>query len=246
MSNLESFSPKIETTGETISTEIINQTEISKFELSNIAATEDIADYISETIPLSHLEKCPAIRYEPVPNELHPNAKGTFERDTHQICIWGEQFAGSQELIATLTHEVGHNVHENIMANNPELAQKWSNLHQESLGTYQQDGFGFVTEYARTNQYEDFADTYMTYIGDPEKLQFYNPDKYEFMKDYVFAGQEYPPRLLGGYYLKEDGTYDWSLFNEQGEPKILFWNPNSGTCDGSFNTCSYSTNGCSP
>ncbi|GET39983.1 hypothetical protein [Microseira wollei] len=106
MSNLESFSQKLET-GEVISPEIINQTEISKFELSNIAATEDIADYISETIPLSHLENCPAIRYEPVPNELYPNAKGTFERDPHQICIWGEQFAGPQELIATLTHEVG-------------------------------------------------------------------------------------------------------------------------------------------
>ncbi|MEG4575284.1 hypothetical protein QUA56_21740 [Microcoleus sp. N3A4] len=240
MSNLESFSQKLETTGEAISTEIINQTEISKFELSNIAATEDIADYISETIPLSHLENCPAIRYEAIPNELYPNAKGTFERDTHQICIWGEHFAGPQELIATLTHEVGHNVHENIIANNPELAQKWSDLHQESLANYQQDGLGFVTEYSRTNQYEDFADTYLTYIGDPEKLQFYNPDKYEFMKDYVFAGEEYPPRLLGGYYIKDDGSYDWNLFNEQGEPKVLF------CCDSYNNYCSYNSNGCSP
>jgi hypothetical protein len=238
MNNLESFYQPIELT-EVSKTELINQTELSKFELSNLASTEDVAEYIKETIPQSHLENCPAIRYEPVPNELYPNAKGTFERDTHQICIWGEQFAGPQEIIATLTHEVGHNVHENIMANNPELAQKWSNLHQESLATYQQDGFGFATEYSRTNQYEDFADTYMTYIGDPEKLQFYNPDKYEFMKDYVFAGEEYPPRLLGGYYLKNERDYSWNLFNENGEAKVLFY------CDCN-SYCSYDPNGCSP
>ncbi len=88
-------------------------------------------------------------------------------------------------------------------------------------------------------QYEDFADSYLTYIGDPEKLQFYNPDKYEFMKENVFAGEEYPPRLLGGYYIKDDGSYDWNLFNEQGEPNVLF-------CCDCNNYCSYDPNGCSP
>ncbi|GDZ95186.1 hypothetical protein PA905_34250 [Planktothrix agardhii CCAP 1459/11A] len=239
MNNLESFSSQEKAREISTQTELINQTEVSKFELSNLASTEDIAEYIKETIPQSHLENCSAIRYEPVPNELYPNAKGTFERDTHQICIWGEQFAGPQELIATMTHEIGHNVHENIINNNPEIANKWSDLHQQSLATYQEDGFGFVTDYARTSQYEDFADSYLTYIGDPEKLQFYNPDKYEFMKENVFAGEEYLPRLSGGYYIKEDGSYDWNLFNEQGEPNVLF-------CCDCNNYCSYDPNGCSP
>lgn len=238
MSNLESFSQE-KTREISAQTELINQTEVSKFELSNLASNEDIADYIQETIPQSHLENCSAIRYEPVPNELYPHAKGSFERDTHQICIWGEQFAGPQELTATMTHEIGHNVHENIINNNPETAQKWSDLHQQSLATYEQDGFGFVTDYAHTSQYEDFADSYLTYIGDPEKLQFYNPDKYEFMKDNVFAGEEYAPRLSGGYYLKDNQDYSWNLFNEDGEPNVLF------CCDCS-SYCSYDPNGCSP
>lgn len=240
MPNLESFNLEnfgIKETG--AQTELINQTEVSKFELSNLATTEDIANYVSETIPVSHLENCSAIRYEPIPNELYPNAKGTFERDTRQICIWGEEFAGPQEMIATLTHEIGHNAHENIINNRPEIAEKWSNLNQESLDTYQQNGLGFVTDYARANQYEDFADSYLNYISDPEKLQFYNPDKYEFMKNEVFAGQEYPPRLLGGYYIQEDGSYEWNLFDEQGQPKVLF-------CCDSSSSCSYDPNGCSP
>lgn len=220
-------------------TELINQTEVSNFEISRLASTEDVADYLRDTIPKTHLENCPSIRYEPLPSELYPNAKGTFERGTQEICIYGEQFAGSQEMLATLTHEVGHNVHENIMTKNLEVAQSWANLHQESLSQYKQDGTGFVTDYARTNEYEDFADTYRTYIGDPEKLQFYSPEKYEFMKDYVFSGQEYDSRLLGGYYLKDDSSYSWSLYDEMGEPKVLF-------CCDSYSSCTYTPNGCSP
>jgi len=238
MTSLEGFSPKSITESNN-EIELVNQTEISKFEQSNLVSNEDIADCINETIPPSHLENCSVIRYESVPNELYPQAKGTFERDTHQICIWGEQFAGPQEVVATMTHEIGHNVHENIMINNPELAERWSGLHQQSLVTYSQDGFGFVTDYARSSEYEDFADSYLTYIGDPEKLQFYNSDKYEFMKEFVFAGEEYPSRLLGGYYVKEDDRYDWNLFNEQGQPKVLF-------CCDTYSSCSYDPNGCTP
>ncbi len=238
--NLESlFTSEIRTETGLNQTELINQTEISKFELSNIADTEDVTEYLRDTIPQSHLENCPSIRYEPIPNELYPNAKGTFTRDSHEICIWGEDIAGSEELKATLTHEIGHNVHENLMNNNPELANKWQNLHQESLGLYQQNGSGFVTEYAKTNVYEDFADSYMAYIGDPEKLQFYNPEKYEFMRDNVFSGQEYSPRLLGGYYITEEKSYPWSLLDEKGEAIVLF------SCY-DCSSCSYDPNGCTP
>ena len=57
---------------------------------------------------------------------------------------------------------------------------------------------GFVSEYARTNQYEDFAESYKAYVRDPELLQFMNPEKYVFMRDEVCVGQEYPPKTLQG------------------------------------------------
>jgi hypothetical protein len=239
--NLESLFSNTDIASETglAKTELINDTQISNFELSNIANTEDVSEYLRDTIPQSHLENCPSICYEPIPNELYPNAKGTFSRDSHEICIWGEELAGAEELKATLSHEIGHNVHENMMTNNPELAEKWDNLHQKSFELSQQNGSGFVSEYAKTNVYEDFADSYTAYIGDPEKLQFYNPEKYEFMRDNVFSGQEYSPRLLGGYYLVQEKTYPWSLLDENGEPTVLFCCYESGCC-------SYDPNGCSP
>lgn len=239
--NLESLFTNSDLTTETglTKTEFLNQTEVSNFELSNIAETKDVTEYLRDTIPQSHLENCHSIRYEPINNELYPNAKGTFMRDSHEICLWGEDIVGAEELKATLNHEIGHNVHENLMSDNPELAQKWEALHQQSFDSYEKNGSGFVTEYAKTSVYEDFGDTYMTYIGDPEKLQFYSPEKYEFMRDNVFSGQEYSPRILGGYYLAQEKTYPWSLIGENGEPTVLF------SCYDS-SSCSYDYNGCTP
>lgn len=227
---------------ETKPIELIDETEISNFEVSRLVSTEAVTDYIRETIPVSHLENCPSIRYEPIPNEINPYARGTFERETHEIRMWGDCPAGADEMITAVIHEIGHNVHENLIGDHPELAAEWEKLHQASFDTYEQNGLGFVKEYSRANEYEDVADPYRTYIGDPEKLQFYNPDKYEFMKENIFDGQEYPPRSLGGYYLTGERTYSWSLYDENGEPKILPYCP-SHYGGGS---CAYAPNGCTP
>ncbi len=226
MSGIESlFFKSVETPSETelAKTELVNQTEVSNFELSSLVSNENIADYIRETIPQSHLENCAAIHYEPQANEQYPFALGTFDRSNREICIWGdENFNGSRDVLSTLTHEIGHNAHENIMDKQPELAEKWSQLHEQSFDKYQQEGLGFVSSYAQTNVYEDFADSYAAYLRDPEKLQFYSPEKYEFMQNNIFSGEEYPPRLVGGYYLGTEGSYHWSPLDENGEPTILF------------------------
>jgi hypothetical protein len=83
-----------------------------------------------------------------------------------------------------VTHEVGHNVHYNLRIDNLEVASQWTELHQQDAG--------FVSDYARTNEYEDFAESYRVYVRQPELLQLYSPVKYEFMRLEVFAGQEYP------------------------------------------------------
>ncbi len=44
-------------------------------------------------------------------------------------------------------------------------------------------------------------------VRDPEKLQFYSPEKYEFMQQEVFSGHEYRPAILG--YL------DWDSWGRQ-------------------------------
>jgi hypothetical protein len=90
----------------------------------------------------------------------------------------------TQDIFDTITHEVGHNVHYNMHIDNLELATEWENLYHQNAG--------FVTAYARTNEFEDFAESYRTYVFEPESLLLYSPVKYEFIRVEVFDGYEYP------------------------------------------------------
>ena len=49
----------------------------------------------------------------------------------------------------------------------------------------------FVSDYAQTNEREDFAESYMTYVHDPGYLKATSPAKYMFMRQYAFKGREY-------------------------------------------------------
>lgn len=171
-------------------TELINCTEVSNFEFCKFVSTEEVGNYLRETIPLSHLENCPSIKYQSQPAKHNPNSLGTFYCSSHEIKIWST-CESREEVLKTMTHEVGHNVHENMMATRPELADKWSQMHQASYIQNTLNGTGFVSIYAKTNVYEDFAESYAFYVKDPERLVFYSPEKYEFMKNEVFYGREY-------------------------------------------------------
>lgn len=196
MNTFESFGQEnIETSPETgLGTiELVNYTEVGNFESCGLLTNQEVADYLRDTLPPSHLENCPSIQYQSEYNADYPNAIGSFDPMNSEICIWGpaERFEGAGGMLETITHEVGHNVHENIMAQKPEIAERWSQLHEQSWQKFAQDGTGFVSDYARTNVYDDFAETYMTYVRDPEKLSFYSPEKYEFMRTEVFPGTTY-------------------------------------------------------
>ncbi len=180
--------------GQTCS-ELVGYTEVGNFEAAGFTSTEEVSSYLRETLPPSHLEGCPKIQYEPITDPSCPNALGYFRNDNHEIKILNTN-QSKEQLLETLTHEVGHNAHANIMENRSDVAQRWSDIHQKSLEQYVKDGSGFVSDYARTNVYEDFAESYQSYVRDPEKLKFYNPDKFEFMRQELFAGREYVPPVL--------------------------------------------------
>jgi hypothetical protein len=65
-----------------------------------------------------------------------------------------------------------------------DLADHWKVLFQQDVG--------FVSDYARTNEYEDFAESYLAYVRWPQTLLTFSPVKYEFMRAEVFLGKEYP------------------------------------------------------
>lgn len=174
--------------------EIVGETRIEGFEDSGLLTDQEVASFIGETLPPSHLEGCPSVAYEPDNPEFaaNPYCLAFFETDDHEIRVGpAERFEDAENMLETVTHELGHNVHQNIIDEQPELANRWQALHIASWGDLLTDGTGFVSAYATTDVYEDFAESYRVYVHDPDLLQFVSPDKYEFMRTAVFAGREY-------------------------------------------------------
>lgn len=173
----------------------VGRTEIRGFEGCSAIGSEDLAAYLTELTPPSHLEGCPIIEFDPRnPTFIeHPGTVGFFERDSHAIHIASENSFpdGIEGLLDTVTHEVGHNVHAALMETSPGLAREWEGIYASTLRKNWGDGLGFVSEYAKTSQFEDFAESYMTYIRDPGTLMFVSPEKYQFLQAHVFYGREY-------------------------------------------------------
>jgi hypothetical protein len=180
------------------STDWVGSTEIGNFEASGWASTEEVTSFLRETLPPTHLENCRNIRYEPKLSAEHPNTVGVFDCKSREIIIGKgfEHLQGMEDKIESLTHQAAYNAYENIKINRPDVAKQWSDLHDQSLERNNRDGLGFVSSRANTNDWEDFAETYTTYVHDPEKLKFYSPEKYEFMRQEVFSAREYRPPVL--------------------------------------------------
>lgn len=184
--------------------EYVGTTEIRDFERSGLIANEIIADHLRETLPPSHTEGVSGINYRPEHPlfTANPGALGFYRGGEITIgpverSQWPEglgvlQVSPGEGVLWTITHEVGHDVYQQYVEASPAMSGTWEALHQVSFLTNATEGRGFVTTYSATDVQEDFSESYMAYVHDPERLKFYNPEKYEFMRDYVFSGREYP------------------------------------------------------
>lgn len=159
---------------------------IYDFDTSGIVTDEQVETFIRDTLPLNHLDHCLRIRYvNQVTDVRSTPAAGRFMPVVRHISVYPVAGGGltSQDIFDTITHEVGHNVHYNMRIDNLALANEWENLYHQ--------GAGFVSAYARTNEFEDFAESYRAYVVEPENLLLYSPVKYEFIRAEVFEGYEY-------------------------------------------------------
>jgi len=159
---------------------------IYDFDASGVVTDEDVEAFIRDTLPLNHLDHCLRIRYVDYVTDVRSTpAAGRFMPVVRHISVY--PVAGGartpQDIYGTLTHEIGHNVHYNMRIDNLALANEWKNLFNQDVG--------FISAYARTNEFEDFAESYRAYVLDPESLLLYSPVKYEFMRVEVFEGYEY-------------------------------------------------------
>ncbi|MBN1992131.1 MAG: hypothetical protein JW953_05465 [Anaerolineae bacterium] len=161
--------------------------DIANFEASGLITNKEVQAYLRQTIPVEHLDHCLKIRYVDRLTDVQATpASGRFMPLIRWISVYpvAGGYAGPAEILDTLVHEIGHNVHYNMRVDDLELANQWDELHQQNAG--------FVTAYASTDEFEDFAESYWAYVRQPQMLLLYNPSKYEFMRFHVFAGQEYP------------------------------------------------------
>ena len=169
-----------------------NRVDIKGFERSDVMTNQEVDNYLEDNLPADHLrgDRITSIQYsDQYHGDQHSTVLGTCstnpetrvsEIEVHRQTPEGSVDRGSME--HTLTHEVGHNIYYNMGESNMSF---WNQLSTHSGVD------GYVSNYARTNVREDFAESYASYVRDPELLQEVNSQKYTFMKHQVFGGREY-------------------------------------------------------
>lgn len=94
--------------------------------------------------------------------------------DSEGKATYGHQ---NSQIKFTLVHELGHLIHMR-----DGILKAW----EKSTGST-----CFISEYAKTNSKEDFADSFRAYRYAPETLQSECPEKYQIMKELIFNNKEF-------------------------------------------------------
>ena len=132
----------------------------------------------------------------------------------------------------TLAHEFGHLVGMYLINLNGKNANINHHFSRISFNKEASSDSEFISRYAKTNNLEDFAESFMGYISNGKvfrmraKSNEYLQQKYDFLKDNVFHGQEYdtgsiesfnlwesknkglPPSA--NYYIQDDPNWKWN------------------------------------
>ncbi|MBQ7593540.1 MAG: hypothetical protein IJU48_04205 [Synergistaceae bacterium] len=186
-----------------------NYPEVSGFDENSELSNNEVETLIRDLLPAHHLDNCPSITCSPDHYmwDYYPDSVGLYNTDTSEILLSGAEEInefGTTE-IEVLLHEIGHNAYDSLLASDPQKIDDWANLHEESKDLFDATGLGFVSSYAQTDMFEDFAESYSEYVANPQLMQFLCPEKYDFMNQYVFDGREYD------YILQPDNSYVLTL-----------------------------------
>lgn len=134
-----------------------------------------------------------------------PNVIATTVIEKKNISFGDALFAGLNpaRVYRTTIHELGHVTQYAMIGGNRYIAKARAKLFGTSDWTRiswtlaltggLKSWNGFVSDYARTNDREDFAESLEFYWINPDELQRVNPAKFRYMRDEVFNGEMSPP-----------------------------------------------------
>jgi hypothetical protein len=156
------------------------------FSRQDVVPVDDIVHAV-DRVPSFHLSGLRQIVYLPefaqaaamLVCPVMPGAepKGEFVQRERRIFVYA--FDSPATFFQMLYHEIGHFVFYLVAGSR--VKKRWV--------TELSPGSCCVTQYASTNAWEDFAETYAFYLLHPHLLERELPVKYAFMRDCIFSGK---------------------------------------------------------
>lgn len=133
---------------------------------------EVIFDHLDK-LPLHQVNDVKAISMVPVIPNHNPgyvtNGQAWGFGASNEIQLSRTELTTPDKLRGTLTHEIGHAV---------DYESRWFKLFGERSGKKPFGEGPHITDYAKTNHYEDFAESYEEFHLRPENLKKTSPEKY--------------------------------------------------------------------
>jgi len=123
-------------------------------------------------LPDEHLVDLPCVKYDPFGNIKFA---GWYDLSQKGIVIF--KFEDEWDFYQIFYHEIAHHVFYRILTIDERY--RWVN----EISRFE----GHVSNYARKNTHEDFAETYAQYVCSPMRL-LEMPGKFRFMNEVVFSG----------------------------------------------------------
>lgn len=130
-----------------------------------------------DSLPLHHVNDVKSIRF--VPDIPHPepgwvtNGQAWGFGPSNEISLSRSQLTTPDKIASTLTHEIGHTT---------DYESRWFKLFGERSSKAPFGQGNHVSEYAKTNHFEDFAESYKNYHRNPEALKKAAPEKFEVIE----------------------------------------------------------------
>jgi len=176
--------------------DVVETPPVSGFEQSGVATNEEVQTHLEENYPPEHVSPSTIESIEYV--DEYQGGDGGYVAGRHYYTTETTGYIEAYpqtpdgcidkgQLEKTIAHEVGHNVQANL---SPEAQSTWEQISTAS-GPDE-----YVSDYAKTDIHEDFAESYATYQHDSELLREVSTDKYGFMHAEVYYGREYAARQV--------------------------------------------------